>query len=41
MAPKPAGEVDIAVIFSIDMAQRLSITVEVDGQENSAVVDYT
>ena len=41
MTPKPAGEVDIAVMFSIDMAQRLSITVEVDGQENSAVVDYT
>jgi molecular chaperone DnaK (HSP70) len=41
LAPKLAGEVDIVVIFSIDMAQRLSITVEVDGQKGSAVVDYT
>jgi molecular chaperone DnaK (HSP70) len=41
MAPKRAGEVDIVVMFSIDMAQRLSISVEVEGQKNSAVVDYT
>ena len=40
-APKRAGEVDIGVIFSIDMAQRLSISVEVDGQKTSAVVNYT
>ena len=41
LAPKRAGEVDIVVMFSIDMAQRLSISVEVEGQKNSAVVDYT
>lgn len=41
LAPKLAGELDIVVLFSIDMAQRLSITVEVDGQKKSAVVDYT
>jgi len=41
LAPKLAGEVDIVVIFSIDMAQRLSITVEVDGRKETAVVDYT
>jgi len=41
LAPKRAGEVDIVVMFSIDMAQRLSITVEVEGQKKSAVVNYT
>ena len=41
LTPKLAGEVDIVVIFSIDMAQRLSITVEVEGHKESAVVDYT
>jgi molecular chaperone DnaK len=41
MAPKLAGEIDIVVMFSIDMAQRLSITVEVEGQKESAVLDYT
>jgi molecular chaperone DnaK (HSP70) len=41
LAPKPAGEADIVVMFSIDMAQRLSITVEVEGQKKSAVVNYT
>jgi molecular chaperone DnaK len=41
LAPKRAGEVDIEVMFSIDMAQRLSITVEVEGQKKSAVVNYT
>ena len=41
LAPKRAGEVDIEVIFSIDMAQRLSITVAVEGQKKSAVVNYT
>jgi molecular chaperone DnaK (HSP70) len=41
LPPKLAGEVDIVVIFSIDIAQRLSITVEVEGQKQSAVVDYT
>ena len=41
MAPKLAGEIDIVVMFSIDMAQRLSITVEVEGQKESAVVEYT
>ena len=40
LAPKPAGETDIQVMFAIDMAQRLSITVEVDGQKKSAVVNY-
>jgi len=39
--PKLAGEVDIVVVFSIDMAQRLSISVEVDGQTETAVVEYT
>jgi molecular chaperone DnaK (HSP70) len=41
LPPKLAGEVDIVVMFSIDMAQRLSITVEVEGQKKTAVVDYT
>lgn len=41
LAKKPAGEIDIVVMFSIDMAQKLSITIEVDGQKESAVVDYT
>jgi molecular chaperone DnaK len=41
MVPKLAGEIDIVVMFSIDMAQRLSITVEVEGQKESAVLDYT
>ena len=41
LAPKRAGEVDITVMFSIDMAQRLSINVEVEGQKKSAVLDYT
>jgi len=40
LTPKPAGEVDIEVVFSIDMAQRLSITVEVEGQKKSALIDY-
>ena len=40
LAPRLAGEVDIEVTFSIDMAQRLSITVDVEGQKKSAVVDY-
>jgi len=38
---KLAGEVDIEVVFSIDMAQRLSISVQVEGQQESAVVVYT
>jgi molecular chaperone DnaK (HSP70) len=41
IAPKLAGEIDIVVMFSIDMAQRLSIEVEVEGQKETAVVDYT
>jgi len=41
MAPKRAGEIDIVVMFSIDMAQRLSIEVEVEGQKETAVVEYT
>jgi molecular chaperone DnaK (HSP70) len=41
LPPKPAGEVDILVTFSIDTTQRLSITVEVEGQKKSAVIDYT
>jgi len=41
LPPKPAGEIDIAIMFSIDMAQRLSITAEVEGEKKSAVVDYT
>jgi len=40
ISPKLAGEIDIVVNFSIDMAQRLAITVEVDGQKESAVLDY-
>ncbi len=41
LPPKAAGEVDIVVTFSIDPTQRLSITVEVEGQTKSVVVDYT
>lgn len=41
MEPKRAGEIDIVVMFSIDMAQRLSIEVEVEGQKETAVVEYT
>lgn len=41
LPPKPAGEVDIMVTFSVDSTQKLSITVEVEGQKKSAVVDYT
>ncbi|MDB4264664.1 Hsp70 family protein [bacterium] len=41
IAPKRAGEIDIVVMFSIDMAQRLSIEVEVEGQKETAVVEYT
>ena len=41
LTPKPAGELDIDVMFSIDMAQRLSVTVEVEGQKKSAVIEYT
>lgn len=40
LPPKRAGEVDIVVTFSIDSAQILSITVEVEGQKKSAVLDY-
>jgi len=40
MPIKLAGEVDIEVVFSIDMAQRLSISVQVEGQKESVVVDY-
>jgi len=41
MPAKLAGEVDIEVVFSIDMAQRLSVSVQVEGQKESAVVEYT
>lgn len=41
LTPRPAGELDIAVMFSVDMAQKLSVTVEVEGQKNSAVIEYT
>ena len=40
LTPKPAGELDIDVMFSIDMAQRLSVTVEVEGQKKSAVIEF-
>jgi len=40
LTPKLAGELDIDVMFSIDMAQRLSVTVEVEGQKKLAVIEY-
>ncbi|GAK58252.1 DnaK7 protein [Candidatus Vecturithrix granuli] len=41
LPPRPAGKLDVEVTFKIDEEQMLSVTVVAEGQQKSAILNYT